>query len=99
MLDEFLGSEVTILIEEIDFQDLKSVPVVSKSNQSSHGQGEEVPESPEPDAGGKGVVVIGIEPLSIKNCIPRGDRFRMPALRIFYDPPLGKASNHPIQLK
>lgn len=63
MLKQFFSPEVAVLVEQVNFKDLGPVLVVPHSDKPGNDEGEEVSEVPEPDAGGDGIVVIGIEPL------------------------------------
>lgn len=47
LLDEFLGSEPAVFIEQVDFQDLFPVGRVGIDEEESDQEGEGVPEGPE----------------------------------------------------
>ncbi len=63
LLNKFLRSQVTIFIEQIDFQYLLSISVISESNEASNEEREEVSEISISDACGEGVIIVSIEPL------------------------------------
>jgi hypothetical protein len=58
LLDEFLGAEVTILVEEVDFEDLFAVRGVGIGEDVGDEEGEDVAEGAVAEVGGEDVVVV-----------------------------------------
>ena len=58
-----MRSQIAVFIEKVDFQDLKAIIIVSKTNERCNNEGEEITESSEADTGCYGVVVVTIEKL------------------------------------
>jgi hypothetical protein len=63
LLDEFLGAQVAVLVEEVDLEDLLAVGGVGVGEDIGDQEGEDVAEGAVPDAGREGVVVVGVEEL------------------------------------
>jgi hypothetical protein len=59
-----LGSEVAVLVEEIDLEDLLAIWRVSISEDEGDEEGENGSEGAVTDVGGEDVVVIGVEELT-----------------------------------
>lgn len=66
LLHKFLRSEVAVLVEEVDLEDLFAIRGVSIGEDVGDEEREDVAEGAVSDVGGEGVVVIGVEELS--NC-------------------------------
>lgn len=64
LLDELLGAEVAVLVEEVDFEDLGAVVHVAVGDEGGDEEGEEIAEGAEADIGGHDVVVVGVEALN-----------------------------------
>lgn len=63
LLDEFLWSEPTIFIEQVNFKNLLFVFSVSRSEKGCNDEWEIISESSVSDVGGENVVVVWIEEL------------------------------------
>lgn len=70
LLDQLLSPEPAVLVEEVDFGDLRLVLAelayaipVGEVEEGGIDDGEEVPQRPEADVGGEDVVVVGVEEL------------------------------------
>ena len=63
LLDQLLRSEVTILVEEVDFEDLFTIWSVGISEDIGDQEGEKVSEGSVAKIGAEDIVVIGVEEL------------------------------------
>lgn len=77
LLDQLLGPEPAVLIEQVYFHD--RLPIVSNLTKSvrvgceehgSDGKWEQVPEGPVPDVVREGIVIVRVEVLSSKRYLP-----------------------------
>ena len=63
LFNEFLSSELNVLIEQVDLQELSLVVPVDVSEDGEVDDGEDVSHKSESDVVSEGVVVVGIEEL------------------------------------
>jgi hypothetical protein len=63
LLDELLGTEVAVLVEEVDLEDLLAVGGVGISENVGDEEGEDVAEGAVAQVGREGVVVVGVKEL------------------------------------
>lgn len=65
MFNKFLTSQIAILIEDINFQNLKFIFIVSNTKKTSNYEWEEISEASKSNALSDSIIVIGVEPLKI----------------------------------
>lgn len=67
LFDELLSSQVAILVEKVDFEDLLAIWGVSICKDIADKEGEDIAESSETNVSGKEVVIVGVEELIFMN--------------------------------
>lgn len=71
LLNQLLGTQVAVLVEEVDLEDLLAVWSIGVGKDIGHEEGEDVAEGTVADVGGEGIVVVGVEELSGERCTNR----------------------------
>ncbi len=98
LLYELLASEPAVLVKQVDFEHLLLVLWVGWAEKGRHNEGEKVSECSVSHVLSEQVVVVWVEELCVRKCVPRGIQYQKHTGNIFVFRWLGRASNHPIRL-
>ena len=98
LLNQLLWSKPTILIEQVNFQDLLLVLSISWTKQCSNNKWEEVSECSKSNICCENVVIVWIKELSYCQNVPITNQYQMHIGNIFVFQLLGMAWYHPIKL-